>query len=56
MDPGDDIYIEFDVDECALGAIVKALVNYELLNERNDILIECLKYFLRGIIDFKEYG
>lgn len=55
MDDDDDGIIELDPDECALGAILKAIVNYNrLAGEPND-LNSGFKVWMRLNLDLAKY-
>ena len=47
MDDGEDGYIVMDVDECALGAILKALANYVMIAGREK---DFVKAFLAWVL------
>lgn len=56
FDPGDDEYLTFDVDECALGAIFKALANYNILEGKKGELIQAFSCWVRNNLDLKKYS
>lgn len=56
FDKGDEEYIELDVEECALGAISKALANYNMLNGKDDKLILAFRYWAQTNLDLKKYN
>lgn len=56
MDPGDNDYVEIDIEECALGAILKALANYNQLENKNEELIQGFGYWLRSNVDLSKYN
>ena len=56
MDEGEDGYIDINLDECALGAILKALANYVIISGREK---DCVKAFLAWVqinLDPKKYN
>ena len=56
FDPDDDVYIMMDVDSCALGAILKALANYSMLNRKDNRLIQGFRYWLKNNVDLRKYN
>lgn len=56
MDEGEDGYIEFDVEECALGAILKTLVNYVILAGREKDIVQAFLAWVRLNLDPKKYN
>lgn len=56
LDPGDDDYISFDAEECALGAISKAIANYSMLDGKNDKLIKGFWAWVRINLDINKYN
>lgn len=46
FDMNDEEYIEIDVDECAVAAILKALANYNMLDGKDDKLIQAFRYWV----------
>ncbi len=56
FDKGDEEYISLDVDECAVAAILKALVNYNMLDGKNDKLIMAFRYWVRINLDPNKYN
>ncbi|MBI5675029.1 MAG: hypothetical protein HZC48_04230 [Nitrospirae bacterium] len=56
MDEGEDGYIDIDVDECALGAISKALANYVIIAGRNKDFVQAFLAWVRLNLDPKKYN
>lgn len=56
MDEGDDGYIDIDVDECALGAILKALANYVIIAGRDKDFVQAFLAWVQLNLDPKEYN
>jgi hypothetical protein len=56
MNPNDSEYIEIDAEECALGAILKALANYSQLEKADQNLIIGFRAWLQTNIDFSNYS
>ena len=56
FDKDDDEYVSIDVDECALGAILKAIANYNMLDGKNDKLIQAFLYWVKTNLDPKKYN
>lgn len=56
LNPGDDEHVTIDVDECALAAILKALVNYNMLNNKNENLILGFRAWARTNLDLTKYN
>lgn len=56
LDPGGDEYIDIDADECALAAILKALANYNMLEEKNEKLIQGFRAWIKENLDLKKYS
>ena len=56
FDNGDEEYLELDVDECAVAAILKALANYNMLEGKDDKLIMAFRYWVRVNLDPKKYN
>lgn len=55
FDEGDEEYIRLDVNECAVGAILKALVNYNMLDGKDDNLILAFRYWVKMNLDPERY-
>lgn len=47
FDKGDCEYVNLDVNECAVGAILKALANYNMLDGKDDNLIIAFQYWVK---------
>jgi hypothetical protein len=56
MDPGDDDYVDIEVEDCAIGAILKALANYNMLDGRDVNLIQGFRYWLSCNVDLNKYN
>lgn len=56
LDADEDEYITIDVDECALAAILKALVNYNMLEGKNETLILGFRAWTQTNLDLKKYN
>ena len=56
MDDGDDGYVEFDPEECALAAILKAIVNYAQLGGRNKDFVLAFMAWVKLNLDPKKYN
>lgn len=56
MDEGDDGYIDVDVKECALGAILKALANYAILGGKNKDFVQAFMAWVQLNLDPKKYN
>ncbi len=56
MDDDDDGFIEMDPEECALGAILKAFVNYIALEGHQKDIVLGFKAWLRVNLDPKKYN
>lgn len=56
MDDGEDGYIDIDVEECALGAILKALANYVILAGRNKDFVQAFMAWVQLNLDPKKYN
>ena len=56
MDDGEDGYIDMDVDECALGAILKAVANYVIIGGRDKDFIKAFLAWVRLNLDPKKYN
>ena len=56
LDPGEDEYVSLDPDECALGAILKALANYNMLDGKNEKLIIGFRAWIQINLDLKKYN
>lgn len=56
FDPGDDEYLEIDVEECAVAAILKALVNYGMLDGKDDKLIVGFRFWVKENLDPQKYN
>jgi len=56
MDEGEDGYIVMDVDECALGAILKALANYVMIAGREKDFIKAFLAWVRLNLDPAKYN
>jgi len=56
MDKGDDGFIDMDVDECALGAILKALANYVRIGGREKDFVRTFLAWVRLNLDPKKYN
>ncbi len=55
MDPGDDDYVDLASEDCALGSILKALANYNMLDSKDITLIMGFRYWLRSNVDLNKY-
>ncbi|RUR09115.1 hypothetical protein [Legionella sp. km772] len=55
FDNGDEEYIKLDVSECAVAAILKALVNYNMLDGKDDNLIIAFRYWVKMNLDPERY-
>jgi len=56
MDDQSDVYVDMNLEECALGAILKALANYHALDERNQIFVDGLKAWVKANLDPSIYN
>src|SRR4030042_2770603 len=56
MDEGEDGYIDIDVEECALGAILKTLANYVILAGRNEDFVQAFLVWVQLNLDPKKYN
>lgn len=56
LDPGADEYVTLDINECALGAILRALANYNMLEEKNEKLILGFRAWIQTNLDLKKYN
>lgn len=56
MDKGDDGFIELDPEECAIGAILKALANYVIIGEREKDFIQAFLTWVQLNLDPKKYN
>jgi len=56
MDDGEDGYIDIDVEECALGAILKALANYVILSGRDKDFVQAFMAWVQLNLDPKKYN
>lgn len=56
MDEGEDGFIFMDLEECALGAILKAVANYVLIADRNKHFIKAFLAWVRLNLDPKKYN
>jgi hypothetical protein len=56
MDDDDDGYIEFNPQECAIGAILKALANYVHLTGRKDKFVLAFLAWVKLNLDPKKYN
>lgn len=56
MDDGDDGYVDFDPDECALASVLKAIVNYALLGGRKDDFVLAFMAWVKLNLDPKRYN
>lgn len=56
LDTDGDEVVTIDVDECALAAILKALVNYNMLEGKNENLILGLRAWAQTNLDLKKYN
>ncbi|OGU16401.1 MAG: hypothetical protein A2076_03195 [Geobacteraceae bacterium GWC2_53_11] len=56
MDDDDDGYIDIDLEECALAAILKALANYVTLAGRNDAFVQAFLYWVKLNLDPNKYN
>lgn len=56
MDDDEDGFIVMDVDECALGAILKALANYVILAGSKKDFVQAFLAWVRLNLDPKKYN
>ncbi|MCK4789846.1 MAG: hypothetical protein KAV87_39265 [Desulfobacteraceae bacterium] len=56
MDEGDDGFIVMDVDECALGAVLKAVANYVMIAGRDKDFIKAFFAWVQLNLDPKKYN
>jgi len=56
MDDDDDGFIDLEPEECALGAILKALVNYVILAGQQKDIVLAFKAWVRLNLDSKKYN
>lgn len=56
LDPGEDEYTTLDADECAFGAILKAIANYNMLEGKNENLINGFLAWAQINMDLKKYN
>ena len=56
MDDGEDGYLELDPEECALGAILKALVNYLQIDGHQPDLFNAFKLWMTQNLDHNKYN
>ncbi len=55
FDKDDDEHVEIDIDECAVGAILKALANYNMLEGKDDKLIIAFRFWCKTNLDPNRY-
>ena len=57
LDPGEEEYVDVDdLDACCIAAILKALVNYKILDHLNGgVLTESFRSWIRNNIMFSHY-
>ena len=55
MDNNDDDYVEMDLDECALAAILKAVANYIDLAGREVDFIKAFLYWVKLNVDPEKF-
>lgn len=56
MDDDEDGYIELDPDECAIGAILKALANYVVLAGQKDRFVQAFLSWVKLNLDPRKYN
>ncbi len=56
LDPDEDEYTTMDADECALGAILKAIANYNILEGKNEQLINGFLAWTQINLNLKKYN
>ena len=56
MDKNDDEYIEMDLEECAVGAILKAIVNHVELCGRKTDFVNAFLHWVRLNLDPQKYN
>jgi hypothetical protein len=56
MDEGDDGYVTMDIDQCALGAILKAVANVVTLRGRKVDFVEAFLLWVKLNLDPKIYN
>jgi hypothetical protein len=56
MDEEDDGYVDFDPEECALAAILKAIVNYMQLGEQKDDSVLAFMAWVKLNLDPRKYN
>lgn len=56
MDDDDDGFVELNLEDCALGSILKALANYALLAEHDSKLVVGFKAWMRLNLDPMKYN
>jgi len=56
MDDDDDGYIDIELEECALAAILKALANYVILAGRNDAFVQAFLVWVKLNLDPKKFN
>ena len=55
FDKDDEEYINLDVNECAVAAILKTLVNYNMMEGKDDNLILAFRYWVKINLDPVKY-
>lgn len=56
LDPGDDGYIDLEPEECAIGAILKAVANYVTYTEQRKGFVEVFLLWVKMNLDPKIYN
>lgn len=56
MDDDEDGFINIEPEECALGAILKALVNYTIIAGKNKEIVQAFMAWVRLNLDPKKYN
>lgn len=56
LDKGEPETLEMNLEDCAVGAILKALPNYNLLEERNGALMNLFLKWIKENLDPKIYN
>jgi hypothetical protein len=57
LDPDDSVEIEIEIEECALGALAKAMVNYRTLtSEKDPIFLAFVLWSIRNLDREKYHG
>lgn len=56
LDHGEEEYVTLNINDCALGAILKTIVNYQILKGNNNVIVNGFLSWCAENLDPEKYN